>query len=159
MHISSPKTTAPAPASADGAPILSAAFWPAIDPADARVTMRLDGTVTAPRLRHALIAALAMVGQDLRAWRARQQAQGHAALDAVPAETLDGESLLVQHWRRAVYAWAAAELAERYRSADPTGAGRTRADDLNVTADELRADARTSIRALLGVGRDTVELI
>ncbi|OHX20447.1 head completion/stabilization protein [Chromobacterium sphagni] len=159
MIINSTAPATAAPIANDGQPIKAAYFWPEIDPAHARAAMRLDGTVTAPRLRHALVEAVAGVNQELSGWRQIRTAAGASQLAEVAAEQIDGESVLVQRWRRAVYATTAAELAERYRSFDTTGAGRQRADDLDSTADDLRADARAAIRAILAVGRATVELI
>ncbi|WP_083340995.1 head completion/stabilization protein [Chromobacterium amazonense] len=150
-------TSTPAPA--DGAAIASSRFWPDVEPAHFRVTMRYDGTVTAARLRGALIEAIAAVNGELAGWRMVKIAGGALRLADIEAEQIDGESVLVQRWRRAVYATAAADLAERYRSFDATGAARQRAEDLDDTADQLRADARAALRALMGVGRCTVELI
>ncbi|UTH73355.1 head completion/stabilization protein [Chromobacterium sp. IIBBL 290-4] len=150
-------TSAPAPT--DGQAIPSSRFWPDIEPSHFRAAMRYDGTVTAARLRHALVEAIAAVNGELAGWRVVKIAGGALRLVDIEAEQIDGESALVQRWRRAVYAIAAADLAERYRSFDATGAARQRADDLDDTADQLRADARAAIRALMSVGRCTVELI
>ncbi|WP_080509423.1 head completion/stabilization protein [Chromobacterium subtsugae] len=147
-------TNAPAPG--DGPAIQTSRFWPDVEPGHFRAAMRYDGTVTAVRLRHALVEAVAAVNGELFGWRV---ASGAQRLADIEAEQIDGESILVQRWRRAIYATAAADLAERYRSFDATGAGRQRADDLGDTADQLRADARAAIRAILGAGRVTVELI
>ncbi|WP_199153811.1 head completion/stabilization protein [Chromobacterium sp. ASV23] len=150
-------TSTPAPA--DGAAIASSRFWPEVEPAHFRAAMRYDGTVTTARLRGALVEAIAAVNGELAGWRMVKIAGGALRLADIEAEQIDGESVLVQRWRRAVYATAAADLAERYRSFDATGAARQRAEDLDATADQLRADARAALRALMGVGRCTVELI
>jgi phage tail protein X len=140
-------------------PIISGAFWPEIDPEAARNTMRLDGTVTGARLRHALVEAIADVNRQLADWRRGQQAAGNLTLDDVPAEQVDGESEHVAHYRRAVYCLAAANLTERYRSFDSTGAGNKQADELDTTVDDLRRDSRWAISDMLGLGRSTIELL
>ncbi|MBX9295715.1 head completion/stabilization protein [Chromobacterium vaccinii] len=159
MIINTNASTTSAPALDDGQVIETPRFWPDVEPAHFRAAMRYDGTVTAARLRGALIEAIAAVNGELAGWRVAKIAGGALALADLAAEQIDGESVLVQRWRRAVYATAAADLAERYRSFDTAGAGRQRAEDLDDTADQLRADARAAIRAILGVGRCTVELI
>ncbi|SUX53661.1 head completion/stabilization protein [Chromobacterium vaccinii] len=152
-------TSAPAPDDGESQVIETPRFWPDVEPGHFRAAMRYDGTVTTARLRHALIEAIAAVNGELSGWRMVKIAGGALALADLDAEQIDGESVLVQRWRRAVYTTAAADLAERYRSFDTAGAGRQRAEDLDDTADQLRADARAAIRAILGVGRCTVELI
>ena len=71
----------------------------------------------------------------------------------------DGESVLLQLYRRAVQCGTAVELHERYRSYDATAQGNQRADDLTPTIDELRRDHRNAISDLQGLRRVTVELI
>lgn len=143
----------------DGAAIASSPFWPEIDPVAARAAMRLDGTVTAERLRAALIEAIASVNAELGNWRRARQAEGRDRLEDVPAEAVDGQSVLVMRWRRAVLHLATASLNERYRSFDSTAAGHKQADELDSTVDDLRRDARWAISDILGQRRSTIELI
>ncbi|WP_043615177.1 head completion/stabilization protein [Chromobacterium violaceum] len=143
----------------DSAPIRSGSFWPEVDPAAARAAMRLDGTVTAERLRGALIEAIASVNSQLADWRRLAQDAGNASLSAVPADEIDGKSIQVQRWQRAVQCLAAANLTERYRSFDSTAAGHKQADELDTAIDDLRRDGRWAISDILGLGRSTVELL
>lgn len=143
----------------DGTPIRSGAFWPELDPVATRAAMRLDGTVTAERLRSALIEAIASVNGQLADWRRAQQAAGHTSLSAVPADEIDDTSILVQRWQRAVQCTAAANLTERYRSFDSTAAGNKKADDMDTAVDDLRRDSRWAISDIIGQQRTTIELI
>jgi hypothetical protein len=152
-------TPTQAPASGTEAPIHSNPFWPDIEPEAARAALRLDGTVTGPRLRHALVEAIADINGRLATWRRSHQASGFPTLDTVPAETVDGESEHVARYRRAVYCLAGASLIERYRSFDSTHAGHQQADELTPSVDELRRDAGWAVSDLLGRGRATIELI
>ena len=141
------------------AEITNDGFWPAIDPAALRARIRLDGSVSAERLRAAIIDAVLTANDELAAWKAHQLATGHAKLEDVPATQVDGKSRLVQLYLRIVACATAAEVAERYRSYDTTAAGNQRADDLTPSIDELRRDVRWAIRDFLGTSRMTVELI
>jgi hypothetical protein len=134
-------------------------FWPDIDGATLRAAIRLDGSISDPRLEVATVSALIQVNQELRGLKASHQASGHAVLADVPADRINDESCLVLIYRRAIYCTAAAELSERYRSFDSTADGNRNADELTPSIDEYRRDARFSIRDLLGVGHSTVELI
>ncbi|WP_071335489.1 head completion/stabilization protein [Burkholderia contaminans] len=149
-----------APAETEPAkPIKNDPFYPDVALEQARDTMRLDGSVTDARLRHELLDAVASVNDELRGARAAWQADGVGQLATVPAEQLDGESVLLHNYRRAVYCLAKASLIERYRDYDTTGDGARRADELEPQGDELRRDARWAISALLRRPRVTVELI
>lgn len=149
----------PTPSDDDERPISNAAFWPDIDPTQARAALRIDGTITPVRLRHALIEAMASTNGDLAAWRKRMQADGYAGLSDVPADAIDGDSVHLSSYRRAVYCEAKANLLERYRDFDATGEGQRRADAIESPIDDLRRDARWACRAITGEGRTSVELI
>nr|WP_206434437.1 head completion/stabilization protein [Iodobacter ciconiae] len=84
--------------------IKNSGFWPDIDMTDAQISMRMDGTVTPQRLKMALIAAMASANQDLRKYKARQIGLGVSDLIDVDSETIDGRSVLVGHYIRAVTA-------------------------------------------------------
>lgn len=136
----------------DGEPITSAAFWPAIDPKMARQTMRLDGTVTAMRLRSALITAIAQINSDLQLWRTRQQSAGASALADVTAEQIDGISTVVHAYVQAVYCTATAALLERMRDYDTTWEGHTRAASVELPIDDYKRDAWYAIQHILAAG-------
>lgn len=134
-------------------------FWPSIDLDQMREALRIDASVTAPRLETAVINAAISVNRELRQWRAHHQAAGYATLADVPAETINDQSELVHLYARAIQAATGAEVCERYRSYDSTGSGDRKAEALQFNIDEYRRDQRWAIRDLLGVGRMTVELI
>lgn len=134
-------------------------FFPDIDLPALRDAMRLDGTVTAERLRHAARDALLTVNDELAAWRARQRAAGAVTLADVPAPRIDGESAHVARYRRAVYHLTHADVTEKYRGYDTTKSGGQVAADLAATVDDARRAARWAISDILGLARSTVELI
>jgi len=141
-------------------PVVSnSGFFPDIKPSDVRAAMRIDETVTAPRLHHAIVEAIAATNRELRDWRQTQQTTGYTTLDTVPAEQIDGASELVARYLRAVYCTTKASLVERYRDMDATAEGHKRADLLESPIDDLRRDAAWAVRDILGVRRTTVELI
>lgn len=141
-------------------PVIANDGWfPDIDPARLRSERRIRDQVTAERLSAALLGAIVTVGNQLSAWAAAQAAAGHAALADVPAPALGGESRLVLLYRRAVGAYAHAELVERYRDTDVTGAGQRQIDELEPSIGELKRDGVHAIRDMLGAPRTCVELI
>lgn len=146
----------PAPAPPADAPVIADGWWPSIDPAQVRDAHRLRDTVTPARLRAAIVAAMLWVGDQLAGWRAEQAAP---SLADVPATTIDGQSRLVLLYRQAVAAWAHAELVERYRDMDITGAGDRKVSHLDPSIGELRRDAIHAVRQFLGRTRTRVELL
>jgi hypothetical protein len=134
-------------------------WFPDIDLRALRAAMRLDGTVTHERLREAVVNAMASVNAELGAWQARQVAAGHADLASMPAPAVDGESVQLARYRRAVYHLAHADLTERYRDFDTTPSGERRAMDLDATIADARRNARWALSDLRALPRTTVELI
>jgi hypothetical protein len=141
--------------------VSAGAWWPEIDLAVLRDAMRLDGTITPPRLLHATQEAVASTVAALGDWAQARRAEGRASLAEVPASAVDGESVHVQRFRRAVYCHAKANLLERYSDYDTTGRERRRdSEDVRANqAEHHRRDAAWASRDILGVPRDHVELI
>ena len=150
---------ATAPTAPDEGDIANSPFWPAISLPDLRETVRLDGTVTTARLKHAVIDAITSVNRDLADWRRAREAEGVATLAAVPGEVINGESVYLHSYRRAVYAMTRANLLERYTDYSATGDGVKGADAKVISSDDLYRDARFAIRDILGTTHNTVELI
>lgn len=140
-------------------PIASSEFWPTIDPVKIREAQRIDNTVTPARLKATLIEAIAATNASLLTWRADKQLLGHASLAAMPAEQIDGTSILVHRYQRAVGCMAKALLLERYRDFDSTAKGDKKAEALDDPIDDCRRDHHFALADLTGRTRSTVELI
>ncbi len=139
--------------------VVSDEWFPAIVLADMRTAMRLDGTVTAARLKTAVHGAVMQVNQELHAWQMVQKEAGYAALADVPASTIDHRSVLIEHYLRAVYYLGTAELHAQYRDFDSTHTGIQHAVELESRIDEDRRLARQALRAILHKTPIMVELI
>ena len=137
----------------------SGGWYPYIDLADARTVLRVDGAVSDPRLTECLALSVSAVEDMLDAWHQQQLALGRDRLVDVPSKQIAGESRLVLLYRRAVYAYAQAELIEHYRNYDATGSLDRRADALDPTADDCRRNVRYAVRDILGRPRADVELL
>lgn len=145
--------------SATASIITNGPFWPDIEPDELRKTMRLDGTVTNERLEHAVINAALQVNSDLKNWRIGNQLLGFDSLVQVPAEQINGQSIYLQLYLRAVYCLTKANLIERYSDFDSTAKGLKAGEELTDSITDLRRDARFAIRDILGESHVTVELI
>ncbi|MCD8558877.1 MAG: head completion/stabilization protein [Shewanella xiamenensis] len=145
--------------SATASIITNGPFWPDIEPDVLRQTMRLDGTVTNERLEHAVINAALQVNSDLKNWRIGNQLLGFDSLVQVPAEQINGQSIYLQLYLRAVYCLTKANLIERYSDFDSTAKGLKAGEELTDSITDLRRDARFAIRDILGESHVTVELI
>jgi hypothetical protein len=140
-------------------PVTNDGWLPDVDPAAVRDAQRIPAGITAPRLRAAIIGAIIAVGNELEGWQAQQQAAGYTSLADVPAKRIDGKSRLELLYGQADAAYAKADLVERYRDVDFTGAGQRDADALQPSIGELRRDAIHAVRDILGRGRTDIELI
>lgn len=151
---------APTPPKTPETVIKNDGFFPDFDMEAARLALRLDGTVTNPRLRHALLGAILEVANDLAAWKDDMQGLGYATLADVSAGAqIDGRTRRVIAYERAVYSLAKADLIERMADYDTTAAGQKRVDWLADTPEDHRRNARWSVADVQDRRRTVVELI
>ncbi|TXE26923.1 head completion/stabilization protein [Serratia ureilytica] len=134
-------------------------FWPDVDAGQYRQTVRQDGDMPAVRLREALLQGINDANKALQAWKALQVSLGYTTLEQVPAEQVSGESVQVQRYRRAVFAFARAVITEQFRGTDTTHSGEQRAKTLDTTLGELWRTADWAINDILGIPRVTVDLV
>lgn len=144
---------------AEEATIVNDGFFPDIDPASVREAARIPTSITPARLRAAILGAIMTAEIDLRAFAVTSLTDGHATLADVPAPQLDGESVQLIRYRRAIALFVKAELIDRHRDFDTTAAGGSQADELEQSVADLRRDARHAIRDILGRTRTVVDLI
>lgn len=140
-----PRPDAPASRPEDEPIIKNVFFFPDITPAEVRDVMRIEGTITAPRLRLAIKSAITEVNTELFTYRRDQMDDGYQRLEDVPADKLDGESIRVSEYRNAVSTMTTAILSEQYRSMDTTAIGGRKADVVEASIDELWRSARNAI--------------
>lgn len=144
----------------DGAEKVTAGtFWPEILLRDLRLASRIPGRTTTSRLKFATTEAVAHVTDQLDDWRGIQESAGYSTLADVPARMLNGESVKVYRYRRAVYSAARALLLENARDVDTTEKGDRKADALEVQTDDLWRDVRWAIADIRGTQRLFVELV
>ncbi|EAU2533310.1 head completion/stabilization protein [Salmonella enterica] len=144
----------------DGAEKVTAGtFWPEILLRDLRLASRIPGRTTTSRLKFVTTEAVAHVTDQLDDWRDIQESAGYSTLADVPARMLNGESVKVYRYRRAVYSAARALLLENARDVDTTEKGDRKADALEVQTDDLWRDVRWAIADIRGTQRLFVELV
>ncbi|EHD5303236.1 head completion/stabilization protein [Salmonella enterica subsp. enterica serovar Chester] len=144
----------------DGAEKVTAGtFWPEILLRDLRLASRIPGRTTTSRLKFVTTEAVAHVTDQLDDWRGIQESAGYSTLADVPARMLNGESVKVYRYRRAVYSAARALILENARDVDTTEKGDRKADALEVQTDDLWRDVRWVIADIRGTQRLFVELV
>ncbi|EAN5708780.1 head completion/stabilization protein [Salmonella enterica] len=144
----------------DGAEKVTAGtFWPEILLRDLRLASRIPGRTTTSRLKFVTTEAVAHVTDQLDDWRGIQESAGYSTLADVPARMLNGESVKVYRYRRAVYSAARTLLLENARDVDTTEKGDRKADALEVQTDDLWRDVRWAIADIRGTQRLFVELV
>lgn len=134
-------------------------FYPDISLTALRNQMRIDGTVTNARLTLAVVEAIAYVNDELRPFQQQIKNSNYFSLEEMTADVINGESILVQRYIRAVYCFTVANLYERYRAYDTTKEGNEHAEEYENAIDDLRRDGLFAIRDILQQTRINVELI
>jgi len=143
----------------DGDAVSAGDWYPAVAPADVRTAMRLGETVTPERLRAAIVGAIVTVNRDLATWAALQGEAGYPKLEDVPAGQVDGTSMIILAWRRAVMSYAAADLLETHAEISATNDGLQRAAEVALPVEQHRRNALHAIRDILGKRRSKVALV
>jgi len=131
-------------------------WFPDIDLATMREAMQLDGDVTDARLKQALLPAMIDVNTQLAHWRMAQQTSGYLAMADVPAEQLDGVSVLAHNYTSAVFCLATALIYERHTGYDNK---RDTSAERQMPVDDLRRDALRAIAQITGRRSTVIELI
>ena len=134
-------------------------FFPDIDPKRVRERMRLEQPVAPARLREAIKSGMAETNAELYEYREQKIAAGFTRLADVPADDIDGESIKVFYYERAVCAMATASLYERYRGVDASAKGDKKADSIDSTIDELWRDMRWAVARIQDKSRCIVSQI
>jgi hypothetical protein len=135
-------------------------FFPAIDLHALRDTMVVTTIVTDARLRESVIAAMTTAMRELAEWRTAQVLDGYDRADMICGQPMiDGQNWYGHRWRRAIYNYACAELAETHRDVSATSDGSDRAEKRALTAEEYRRDGLHAVRDIIGTARIHAELI
>lgn len=148
----------PSPESREGS-IYSSDFWPTVSMGAIRAEQRIDNSITPIRLRASLIEAIAETNAALRIWRIAHQDLGKTSMDQIDADEVDGQSVLLHKYRRAVGVLTKALILERTRDADTSAKGDRDADALEAQVGDHRRDWHAAIADIVGRPRVTVELI
>lgn len=134
--------------------ISSDPFFPVVSSNHIREVLRLDSSVTNQRLIPAIEAAVIHVNDKLEDLITKSPTLGE-----MTSKQINGKSVAVVLYFRAVAASTGAELCERYRSYDTTNNGAQKAEELTPTIDDYKRDLRFAIRDLKKVPRLNVELV
>jgi hypothetical protein len=159
--ISSP-VPIPDPAAAQ---VVADGWFPPIALADVRDRLRLgEGAVPTARLTEAIEGGMVHALRELADWRSAHAAAGVVQLADVTEMTLNGQNYAVLLWQRIVRYFAGADLAADYRDVTATDQGLDRAEQKDLTSDELRRRALAAVTDLRSVGgpamaRNMVELL
>ncbi len=153
------------PAVADAIP--GDKWYPPLSIAAFKIAQRVPSVVTDGRAREALLGGMLSADAELAGWRADQEGAGVTSLaDAVVRDPdgriqppIGGEPRAVLLWRRAVYAYAAADLADTHNDIGVTGDGRQRTEERASRAPELLRTAILAIRDMRGRARSRSRLL
>lgn len=122
--------------------------------------MRIDAAITSERLYHAAVEAVAYVNDQLAGLQKKIEVTGVATLaGSNTKQQVNGESLPVIRYRRAVYSYTKALLLEVYADHDAAGKTASRADAKQEQAEDSRREGHHAVADLLGRARIDSELI
>ncbi|MFC6633541.1 head completion/stabilization protein [Microbulbifer taiwanensis] len=135
-------------------------FFPDLSLGDLQKLYRIPAEYQQEKVEHHLRLAMLDTNDDLAEQQASWQAEGHATLAAVSDESLGGKKVLVEHYQRAVFCRATANLFGEFATVTRREIGENQAKESDGTAQMYRAQADRALRYLLGKATTiTVELI
>jgi hypothetical protein len=135
-------------------------WWPDLGVADFQARYRLPQDYAEEVLVDGLQLAMAWANRQLSTWRATDTAAVAAAnLDAVDAPQLGDESVLLIHYRRAVFSHAKAYAMRQFPTIDRRDTANNEAKEGPDTEAKFLEYAQQAIADFLGVGRICVELL
>lgn len=137
----------------------SGLFWPRINLDNLRQVMRVDTTVPPERLYELAIEAVAYVNDQLKPFARRAAASGHQSMAQIDAPQINGESICLHRYRRAVYCYTKSLLLEAYADYDATGKTAARAEAKQEQAEDYRCQGHHAVADLLGRRRIDSELV
>ena len=128
--------------------VANLSFFPAIDANEFREVYRVDDVVNNVRVQNALTRAIIDINDELAQYKAEKEAAGIAKLEDVESDTYgEGDnaiSVLVHHYKTAIYSRAKAHILEAYRNYDTTNAGDQEAGRLEDPIDDYLSTARVN---------------
>ena len=134
-------------------------FWPDIDLGilvnDYRMPADLPETVIETELR----IAMGTINSRLESLRYTMREKGFSRLTEVPSECINGVSLLLERYTRAVMCAAKAAILREWPSIDRREAAENQARSSAETEDRYLEFADEAVSALLGLGNINVELM
>jgi hypothetical protein len=146
-------------APAEDITIANDGFFPALSVADFAAYGHARGTASSSRSAQAITSAMLDTNNALNDFKALSLSAGHTQLSHVPAALYGDKTALVMQYERAVYLWAAADMADQLRSYDTTNSGHDRADATEASADSLRRQAHAARMAIQGQQATRVDLL
>ncbi|MCJ2164650.1 MULTISPECIES: head completion/stabilization protein [unclassified Pseudodesulfovibrio] len=131
-------------------------WWPNLSIAKFQESYRMPMEYPEGMLVDGLVLAMAWANKELAAWRSASDSE---TFEAVHNSKLNGESLLLVYYRKAVFCHAKAFLLQQYPTIDRREAASNEAKESAETEGKFLEYAQQAIADFLGVGRVTVELI
>ncbi|MCX2834464.1 head completion/stabilization protein [Microbulbifer thermotolerans] len=125
-------------------------FFPDLSLGDLQRLYRIPAEYSKEKVEHHLRLAMLDTNDDLAERQAAWQAEGHNTLAEVSDERLGGKPVLVEHYQRAVFCRATANLFGEFATVTRREIGENQAKEGEGIAKMYRAQADRALRYLLG---------
>lgn len=132
-------------------------FWPDLQLDDFQRQRSIPPSINAGVVAQALLAAVAEINAALESKATALQAQGYARAEDAPGASMDGITVLVAQYKKAVFARAKADLLGEFAAISRRDENTNQ--DAPQTKASLLAEAAVAIRAIKGRGRVGIRLI
>ncbi len=127
-------------------PVVNDGFYPDFTLADLQEDYRIPAEYETRTVTVHFVLAMAEVNEDLKDKKAQWLAEGYADLSAVVSPIINGVSVLVIHYRRAVLAKAKFLLLQQYFSMY----NREAAEHIGKSPTDWLTESNSALRAITG---------
>ncbi|WP_067522414.1 head completion/stabilization protein [Endozoicomonas ascidiicola] len=132
--------------------IINQPFWPALDLAEFINQYRTPSDLPVETVEAGLMLSMASVNSRLNSYRQQQQAAGIDALDNVPTEQINNQSIQLILYKRAVFCQAKASILRDWPSIDRRSEAENQARSSEETEDRYLEFTDEAIARFLGRG-------
>ena len=139
--------------------IVNQPFWPALDLAELINQYRTPSDLPAETIATSLIQAMVIVNSRLNSYRQNQQSAGFNELESSPSEQINGQSIQLILYKRAVFCQAKAIILRDWPAIDRRSDGENLARSGEDTEDRYLQFTDEAIAHFLGRGGITVEAL
>lgn len=129
-------------------------WWPDLTLSDFQDLFRFPTEFSSLMVAERIRLGMAWTNRQLRDWRNAQEDAGRGALVLETSEALDEDAILLMYYRRAVFAYAKADLLQNFKTVNRRAEAENEAKEGEDTRRDIYQEAVDAIKKFKQLGSD-----